>query len=130
LDGATIKALKESGARRMTVGFRPEHLVPSYAAEDSAGGHLHGRVELVEQLGSTTNIQFSAGDQAFTAELARDHALRVGDSIELSLLPGLVHIFDAESGQRLNAPAASGTDIGMSAAPQKRVQQVQVSEMD
>ncbi|MGB7756265.1 MAG: sn-glycerol-3-phosphate ABC transporter ATP-binding protein UgpC [Salinisphaera sp.] len=95
--------------REVTIGFRPEHLKPQPDDAYSVMGTVRGTIELVEQMGSTTDIRFMVDGHPLIAELPRDQTLQIKQPIELGLLAGHLHVFDSETGERLNvvAPKAS-----------------------
>ena len=87
-----------SGA--VTVGIRPEDLLPDGAAEE---GRLRARVTLVEPMGADTLVFcVTEEDQEITVRLPRYTAVREGEALALSPRAGAVHLFDPETGQRLN----------------------------
>ncbi|HLZ67831.1 MAG TPA: sn-glycerol-3-phosphate import ATP-binding protein UgpC [Aliidongia sp.] len=83
----------------VTVGIRPEHLVPT--AEGEAAAHLH--VEMVELLGADTIVYGSLGEGGPSlllrlngiAEIAAGARLPLGFPVEQ------LHLFDKTSGRRL-----------------------------
>lgn len=79
----------------VTLGIRPHVL--------SAGttGSLVGRVELVERLGSETNVNVRLpSGQAIMAVLDGDNALRVGESIVFGFNPASAVVFDGRGEAR------------------------------
>jgi multiple sugar transport system ATP-binding protein len=93
----------ESG-RKVHVGIRPEQLllggVP--AGPDAADGAIEGPVLAVEWLGHESLITIDlAGHRLVVRE---DHARtvpEVGDRCRFDVDPGNVHLFDAETGDRI-----------------------------
>ena len=87
-----------SGA--VTVGIRPEDLLPDGAAEH---GRLRARVTLVEPMGADTLVFCTTDeDQEITVRLPRYTAVHEGETLALRPRAGAVHLFDPETGQRLN----------------------------
>jgi multiple sugar transport system ATP-binding protein len=76
------------------VGIRPEHLTVG------ANG-LHGRVALVEPLGSQVQIIADVAGREVTALLNERILPRVGADIALAPRLDAIHAFDADSGRRL-----------------------------
>ncbi|TDQ82273.1 carbohydrate ABC transporter ATP-binding protein (CUT1 family) [Dongia mobilis] len=91
LDGAA-SALQ---GRAVTLGIRPEHL------ELGAGG-LDAEVVVVEPTGSEVqvNARLASGEE-IVAVFRERHLFSPGEKIGLRPRPGLVHLFDAASGERL-----------------------------
>lgn len=89
---------------RVTVGIRPEDLV---VAGDSAHG-LAIDVELVEELGAdgylygSTEVAGSRTDLVVRVD-GRDHA-HAGDRVIVEVPPTQVHLFDAQTGDRIGTP--------------------------
>ena len=85
--------LKDGDA--ITVGLRPEHIV---LGEDGA---LKADVEVVEPLGLSTQFYVHlAGQQVCVFAMGRA-AVRPGDTVRLAADPGLLHVFDPASGNRI-----------------------------
>ncbi|MGN8160110.1 ABC transporter ATP-binding protein [Salinisphaera sp. RV14] len=103
LEACLQQQLVSLGGRDVTIGFRPEHLKPQPVDARSVMGTIQGTIELVEQMGSTTDIRFVVDGHPLIAELPRDQTLRAKQPIELALLAGRLHVFDQATGKRLNA---------------------------
>jgi sn-glycerol 3-phosphate transport system ATP-binding protein len=86
--------------RRLLVGVRPEHLRPAGAGEDGA---LDVALELVEPLGSESVLhgRLPSGE-ALTARVAGAVPVATG-ALRIAIPPAEAHVFDAESGGRLEA---------------------------
>ena len=80
--------------RRVTLGLRPEHM--QLAKEDAT---LHMKVELAESTGSVTYL--SSENDLITVVSGGREGVREGDLIGLTVEPELVHVFDAETEQRI-----------------------------
>jgi multiple sugar transport system ATP-binding protein len=76
---------------RAVLGVRPQFLHPGEVAER---GHLHGRISLVERLGTETvlNVELAAGGRVIVA-LDGDAAFDLGREIVLGFDPGQAHVF-------------------------------------
>ncbi|MEO9572592.1 MAG: sn-glycerol-3-phosphate ABC transporter ATP-binding protein UgpC [Tateyamaria sp.] len=85
-----------SGAGKIKLGIRPEHLI---LAEDG----LPMQVKVVEPTGAETMVFLRFEDQDVTAVFRERHAFEPGQTIHLKPDPDHIHIFDAESGQRVDA---------------------------
>ena len=74
----------------VTVGVRPEHLVPVAAAKAA----LAGDVQITEQLGGETYVYITAEDGgAVTVKYKGQAAVKPGDRLSLGLEAGKFHIF-------------------------------------
>ncbi len=82
--------------RRLVFGVRPEHVVPSEAGE---GFPL--RVAVVEPTGSETLLVGKLGERNFQVSLKERRRVVPHDELRFRPLPGTVHLFDAESGNRV-----------------------------
>jgi sn-glycerol 3-phosphate transport system ATP-binding protein len=83
--------------RRLTLGIRPEHL----RRDDAAGLEL--ALDLVEPLGSETVLHGRLpGGETLAAKLPGAVPM-AGGALRLGIPPEELHVFDAESGRRLDA---------------------------
>jgi multiple sugar transport system ATP-binding protein len=87
-----------NGDRHLLLGIRPEHL--ELAAPDPA--HLHGRVELIEALGTDTFITVQlAGLQnapsSIQARISPEQTVQKGQEVSLSLAADKIHLFDPQT---------------------------------
>ncbi|HEY7369183.1 MAG TPA: sn-glycerol-3-phosphate ABC transporter ATP-binding protein UgpC [Thermoanaerobaculia bacterium] len=87
---------------RIIAGIRPEDL--TRAAGASAA--VSALVEVVEPLGDEVIVHARAGEMLLVSKLPPDHVPDVGDRLDLAIEPERLHLFDAETEQRI--PAASG----------------------
>ncbi|MBX6747249.1 MAG: TOBE domain-containing protein, partial [Acetobacteraceae bacterium] len=82
--------------RRLTIGIRPEHVV-----RDGESG-LDLALDLVEPLGSETVLHGRLpGGEALTAKLI-GAVPAAGGSLKVAIPPAELHVFDAETGRRLD----------------------------
>ena len=98
LPTALSKAAQQNGSRHLLLGIRPEHL--ELASTDSA--HLHGRVELIEALGTDTFITVQlAGLQdppsSIQARISPTQTVKNGQEVSLSLTADKIHLFDPQT---------------------------------
>jgi ABC-type sugar transport system ATPase subunit len=89
-------AAAQSG-QPITVGVRPEHLVPCNASEAS----LRGPVEMVEQLGADALVHIGHGNGTVIARLAHGTSPAVGSQFCVTADPARVFAFDPQTGARL-----------------------------
>ena len=80
---------------RAVCGIRPEHLV---LAQDG----LPAIVKLVEPMGSETQVTMALGDQTIIGVFRERLSAHPGETIRVRPAPDLIHLFDAETGQRIN----------------------------
>jgi multiple sugar transport system ATP-binding protein len=78
----------------VTWGVRPEHLVLS----DSG---LPATVAVVEPTGSETHVIARADGRDIVAVFRDRHGFKPGDDIRLAPDPGLIHLFDTATGNRI-----------------------------
>jgi multiple sugar transport system ATP-binding protein len=83
-----------SDGRAAVYGVRPEHFT---LADDGADA----TIQVVEPTGSEIQIIARMGGTDITAAFRERHPFKPGDKIRLKPDPRLVHLFDADTGQRL-----------------------------
>ncbi len=83
------------------LGIRPEHLLPVDEPDDTT---LTTRVELVEPLGADTlaHVRLEGQDEPLVARLDGVHAVAEGDTLYLRPDADRLHLFDHETGRRLD----------------------------
>jgi len=97
IDGAGLARVgtASEAERPVMLGVRPADL-------RIAADGLAARVELVEELGDSHVVIASVGDQRVKLRTAPSIALRDGETVRLAFSPGAAHLFDRDSGERLN----------------------------
>jgi len=97
VDGAgSVPAAQASPvARAVTLGVRPT----DWRVADVG---LHAQVELIEELGDSLIVNLRVGTQRAKLKTDATLALREGDRIHLAHAPEAAHLFDRDSGARLN----------------------------
>jgi multiple sugar transport system ATP-binding protein len=102
VDRATLDA---AGARTIVLGVRPEHL---RRCADSEPG-VRVVVDMVEELGADTYVYGRMDTEGqstpIIARLGGGDVPEVGDAVMLTADDKRLHLFDAESGVRINGPA-------------------------
>ncbi len=83
-----------AAGRDLVMGVRPEHLV---LAEDGVAAD----VVVVEPTGSETLLAIRVGGVEMTCVFRERIIPKPGETIRVKPVPGLVHLFDAETGRRL-----------------------------
>ena len=81
----------------MVYGIRPEHLVLAEAGQRS----VESEIAVVEPTGAETLLVSRVAGGEFQAVFRERHAFRPGTRVQLAPLLDKVHLFDAETGQRL-----------------------------
>jgi len=82
--------------RAVTCGIRPEHFS---LAEDGAAAEI----QVIEPTGAEIQVVARLGGEEVVAVFRERHQFKPGDQIRLKPDPRLMHLFDAETGKRLNA---------------------------
>ena len=76
------------------IGVRPEHV-------RLGGDGVHGQVELVEPVGSEAYVHVRVGGERVVARVAAAERPAVGDDVDVVVRREDVHLFDGESGRRI-----------------------------
>ena len=92
--------LNGSGSGRIA-GFRPEHVELGQHSGDAI--QLTGRVEVREYLGDEQLVHLDVKGTPMLAKLRVEEHVSPGDEVSLSIARDKVHLFDAESGERVHA---------------------------
>jgi multiple sugar transport system ATP-binding protein len=98
LSDSIAQAAHQNGSRNLLLGIRPEHL--ELADPDPA--HLHGRVELIEALGTDTfiTVQLAGLQDApslIQARISPEQNVKNGQEVSLSLTADKIHLFDPQT---------------------------------
>jgi multiple sugar transport system ATP-binding protein len=80
--------------RKVTLGIRPEHL-------DLADHGIAAKVAVVEPTGSETHVILRFGTRELVAVFRERHDFRPGNLVHLAPRPDMVHLFDADTGERI-----------------------------
>jgi len=95
----TFDAPRALDSRRLTLGLRPEHLVP--VTNGTAPVRIRARVELIEPLGSEVLLHVRSADGELTARVAPDATPATGAEIDLAVDLAKAHFFDPTTETRL-----------------------------
>ena len=89
--------------RSIVVGIRPEDLrwVPS--PDTGQAPLLIGRVEIVEPLGAETLVTVTVAGERLLSRFPPRSGVSIGDTVQLHADPSHLHVFDADTGRRLDA---------------------------
>ncbi|MGK6315439.1 ABC transporter ATP-binding protein [Neorhizobium sp. DT-125] len=93
-----VDGIRLEEGRPVTIGFRPEHLTAH-----GSGTRLAGPARFVEPTGALTHVTFDLGGRDIVAVVDGERQVLTGEAFEASVAPELVHVFDRQSGARLNA---------------------------
>jgi multiple sugar transport system ATP-binding protein len=94
--GALLPMPANANGAASIYGIRPEHM---RLAPDAG---IRATVQLVEPTGSETQVQVRVGETAIGCAFRERIAARPGDEIRILPETGLVHLFDADTGRRVN----------------------------
>ena len=89
-----VAGVPGTSGQALTLGVRPEHL-----RLDPAG--VEGRVLVVESTGSETHLIVDAADTKLTCVLRERTTVRPGDQVRLGADSAHLHLFRADSGERI-----------------------------
>ncbi len=83
----------------VTLGVRPDDLIPAPVGDDHAGA----RVTVIELLGPRAIVTLDAGGTELTSvvEASRLSGIREGVAVALDVRGGMGHLFDTKTGQRV-----------------------------
>jgi sn-glycerol 3-phosphate transport system ATP-binding protein len=90
-------ALRASAPQAVTVGVRPEHLIPG----EGTGPAFRFRVETVEALGADSMVHGVTGGQPLVARVEGHTSPQPGADLVFSVRPGKLFFFDTATGKRL-----------------------------
>jgi multiple sugar transport system ATP-binding protein len=94
--------LRSAQGETVTIGIRPEDILPQSPMGDAPGrAVISGTVEVIEPLGSETHIAVRVGDEILTCRTPPRSGLEMGSTINLSFDITQATIFDGTSGLRL-----------------------------
>jgi multiple sugar transport system ATP-binding protein len=89
--------------RKVIVGLRPENLRETERPGGGPVATLTGTVEFVEPLGHEVIVHARVGDDLLVAKLDPHRAPQMGDDVAVVAELDALHLFDAETEQRLAA---------------------------
>ncbi len=103
-------AVRPEAGKRVTVGVRPEDIA-------IGSGEGRGHVRLVEPTGHESIVLIKAGDVDFTVRVPGDTMIAAGETIPFDLRRDRIHVFDRDTGTRLNADRNMADVAGRSRLP-------------
>jgi multiple sugar transport system ATP-binding protein len=87
--------------RDVVVGVRPENLLSGGKPPRGEHARLFAEAEIVEPLGHEVIVHGRVGDDLLVAAVDPHHSPALGDRVELVVELEALHLFDADSGRRL-----------------------------
>jgi multiple sugar transport system ATP-binding protein len=94
-------AAGREGLSQITIGIRPENLVP----DGGGGGAIAGRVRSVEHLGADSHatcvVPVGGEEKLLVARTPAGHAPRIDEPIALQISAGSMHWFSPATGERI-----------------------------
>jgi multiple sugar transport system ATP-binding protein len=96
--------------RRVIVGVRPENILDAGKAPRGAVARLTVEVEIVEPLGHEVIVHGRIGEDLLVAKVDPHRAPRMGAPLDLVLELDALHLFDAESEERLTGARPNDID--------------------
>jgi multiple sugar transport system ATP-binding protein len=102
LGSATALGLHDGDWPNVALGIRAEDVaVRLNGSGESPVGTFGASVQLLEPIGSDTFVELASGDATVVARVAPDFRLEIGQTVQATVAPGRVHLFDREGGQRI-----------------------------
>ncbi|HEX7386067.1 MAG TPA: sn-glycerol-3-phosphate ABC transporter ATP-binding protein UgpC [Castellaniella sp.] len=89
-----LAAVQSHRDREVWVGVRPEDLSVAAQADTDV---LTGTVELIEPLGSVSDVRVNVEGAVVVAQISRESVVRVGETLRLRGDTAHLHLFDTES---------------------------------
>jgi multiple sugar transport system ATP-binding protein len=86
--------------QQLTLGIRPEHV----QSTDRDSAHLYGSVQLIEALGSETNVAVNVAGLYLNAKVSADLTYAIGEQSSWRLDCNKLYLFDRETGDALLYP--------------------------
>ncbi len=93
-------ALRDGAPEAITVGIRPEHLVPG---ESAGGPAFRFTVETVEALGADSMVHGAFGSATVVARVEGHSTPALGEARVFSVMPGKLYFFDTATGKRIGS---------------------------
>ncbi|HEX7559257.1 MAG TPA: sn-glycerol-3-phosphate import ATP-binding protein UgpC [Usitatibacter sp.] len=91
-------ALRAAAPEAITVGVRPEHLVPGAGA---GGPAFRFKVQTVEALGADSMVHGEFGNGIVVARVEGHSTPKIDEALTFSVMPGKLYFFDTSTGKRM-----------------------------
>ena len=91
------------GGRKLKVGIRPDHVVSPQATARGESATVEVKVELVEPLGNEVIVHSRLAENPLVFRLPPQHMPETGAKMQVVVELESLHLFDAETEQRLSA---------------------------
>jgi len=88
-------SLKAYVGKEILFGIRPEDVI--YTTKPEADNNIEAKVEVIEPLGSETNLYINPGHHQLIVRTEPIHTFEVGDTVNFSIKPEKVHFFDIDT---------------------------------
>ena len=94
--------LHEGDFERVALGIRAEDVkVHLNGATPDPARTFKATIQLLEPIGSDTFVELAAGDSTIVARVAPDAGVQLGQTVTAEMLPGRIHLFERERGERI-----------------------------
>jgi len=100
-DSVKITGLPESHSGPVTLGFRAEDA----AVATGKNAQITAPVYSMELLGDATMVTMRAGGALVAVKADKEYRSGIGDEVGVSIPASICHLFDKETGQRIDASA-------------------------
>jgi ABC-type sugar transport system ATPase subunit len=102
LGSPTALGLHDGDWTNVALGVRAEDVTVRFnGSAGSPVGSFGATVQLLEPIGSDTFVELASGDATVVARVAPDVRLDIGQTVEATIAPERIHVFDREGGQRI-----------------------------
>lgn len=96
--GIKIKGLNKKHNGSVTLGFRAEDAEVC----ESGKGNIASSVYTVELLGDATMVTIRAGESMLSVRTHKDYRAEIGENVGFQVPAQICHLFDAQSGNRID----------------------------
>ena len=86
----------------VAIGIRAEDIRIGPPGRSASSRSFTAIIGLVEPVGSDTYLELMVGDETLVARAAPELHFTSGQPVQTEFVPGRVHVFDADTGERIN----------------------------